>query len=178
MVWAATERRSEEGPALDLKYVSRDGEEGYPGTLTVAVTYKLTNENELKIDYSIIPISRRRFSGRANSTRKRRLTGLRQASDHAMTASCFIRNLPAGSSLDNSPIRFARIPEPISRRSNRPRYFPDANLLWIHLSESASRRLRIASQTVSNTLTRAYHLQLDSTIVHGACGVVVRCNIS
>jgi hypothetical protein len=40
------------------------------------------------------------------------------------------------------------------------------------------RRLRITSQTVSSTLTRAYRLQLDSTIVHGACGVVVRCNIS
>jgi aldose 1-epimerase len=51
-VWEATERQSEDGPALDLKYVSRDGEEGYPGTLTVAVTYKLTNENELKIDYT------------------------------------------------------------------------------------------------------------------------------
>src|SRR5260221_8744118 len=41
-----------------------------------------------------------------------------------------------------------------------------------------SRRWRIASQTVSNTLTRAYRLQFDSTIVHGACGVEVRCNIS
>ena len=41
-----------------------------------------------------------------------------------------------------------------------------------------SRRWRIASQTVSSTLTRAYRLQLDSTIVHGAYGVVVRCNIS
>jgi len=40
------------------------------------------------------------------------------------------------------------------------------------------RRWWIASQTVSSTLTRAYHLQFDSTIVHGAYGVVVRCNIS
>ena len=41
-----------------------------------------------------------------------------------------------------------------------------------------SRRWRIASQTVSSTLARAYRLQFDSTIVHGAYGVVVRCNIS
>ena len=41
-----------------------------------------------------------------------------------------------------------------------------------------SKRCRIASQTVSRTLARAYRLQFDSTIVHGAYGVVVRCNIS
>jgi aldose 1-epimerase len=52
VLWEATERESGNGPALDLKYVSLDGEEGYPGTLTVDVIYTLTNENELKIDYA------------------------------------------------------------------------------------------------------------------------------
>ncbi|WP_228084986.1 aldose epimerase family protein [Mucilaginibacter sp. JRF] len=36
---------------LELSYVSKDGEGGYPGTLTVDVTYELTDENELKIAY-------------------------------------------------------------------------------------------------------------------------------
>jgi aldose 1-epimerase len=52
VLWTAAERESMDGQALNLSHVSRDGEEGYPGTLTVEVTYILTNDNELKIDYS------------------------------------------------------------------------------------------------------------------------------
>ncbi len=40
-----------EGPSLRLTYVSKDGEEGYPGTLTSIVTYTVTSQNELKIEY-------------------------------------------------------------------------------------------------------------------------------
>jgi aldose 1-epimerase len=37
---------------LELGYLSRDGEEGYPGNLNVTVRYALNDANELKIDYS------------------------------------------------------------------------------------------------------------------------------
>jgi aldose 1-epimerase len=52
VVWTATERKSAAGPALSLTYLSKDGEEGYPGNLRVTVVYTLTNKNELKINYT------------------------------------------------------------------------------------------------------------------------------
>ena len=52
VVWTGKEMKTRSGPALSLTYLSKDGEEGYPGNLTVTVVYTLTNNNELKIDYS------------------------------------------------------------------------------------------------------------------------------
>jgi aldose 1-epimerase len=37
--------------AVQLTYVSKDGEEGYPGNVIVKVTYRLSDDNELRIDY-------------------------------------------------------------------------------------------------------------------------------
>jgi aldose 1-epimerase len=50
VVWTAEAVDSEAGPALKLTYVSKDGEEGYPGTVTAHNTYTLTNGNELKVE--------------------------------------------------------------------------------------------------------------------------------
>jgi aldose 1-epimerase len=49
-VWKARELPGKD-PALELTYTSKDGEEGYPGTLSVKVTYTLRRDNGLKIDY-------------------------------------------------------------------------------------------------------------------------------
>jgi aldose 1-epimerase len=51
-VWDARDISTPNAPSLELKYVSTDGEEGYPGNLSVRVVYTLTAENELKIEYS------------------------------------------------------------------------------------------------------------------------------
>jgi aldose 1-epimerase len=51
-VWNAKDVSSGAGQALELTYLSKDGEDGFPGNLSVKVVYTLTNQNELKIDYS------------------------------------------------------------------------------------------------------------------------------
>lgn len=50
-VWSARDVSMDGEPALELTYVSKDREEGYPGKLTAKVTYTLTNKNELRLDY-------------------------------------------------------------------------------------------------------------------------------
>jgi aldose 1-epimerase len=51
-VWTPRIDEGPAGPSLHLEYVSRDGEEGYPGTMTATVVYTLTNRDELRIDYA------------------------------------------------------------------------------------------------------------------------------
>lgn len=51
-VWDAEQFTDEAGSqAVKMTYLSPDGEEGYPGNLTISVTYTLTAANELVIDY-------------------------------------------------------------------------------------------------------------------------------
>ncbi|WP_148862876.1 aldose epimerase family protein [Marinobacter fonticola] len=50
-LWEAKPFENEQGAGLVLTYASADGEEGYPGKLEVEVTYTLTDNNELAIDY-------------------------------------------------------------------------------------------------------------------------------
>jgi aldose 1-epimerase len=51
-LWTAKEIPAKDGQALELTYLSKDGEEGFPGNLQVRVVYTLTDSNELKIEYS------------------------------------------------------------------------------------------------------------------------------
>jgi aldose 1-epimerase len=51
VVWTAMPEQTTDGPALSLQYLSKDGEEGYPGNLTVNVRYTLGEDNSLRIDY-------------------------------------------------------------------------------------------------------------------------------
>jgi aldose 1-epimerase len=50
VVWDAEASETPDGPSIKFTYVSKDGEEGYPGTVTAHSTYTLTNKNELKVE--------------------------------------------------------------------------------------------------------------------------------
>ncbi len=52
VVWKVEETRANNDEAtVKFSYLSKDGEEGYPGNLTCTVTYTLTKDDELKISY-------------------------------------------------------------------------------------------------------------------------------
>jgi len=51
VVWDAKLITSATEPAIELSYLAKDMEEGYPGNLQVKVTYTLTAQNELRVDY-------------------------------------------------------------------------------------------------------------------------------
>ena len=51
-VWTAKTLSKKDGQSLELSYLSKDGEEGFPGNLKVTVTYTWTDANALKIEYS------------------------------------------------------------------------------------------------------------------------------
>ena len=51
-LWKGTPKVTDQGPAVEFERVSPDGEEGYPGRLSVKVVYTLTPAGELRIDFT------------------------------------------------------------------------------------------------------------------------------
>lgn len=51
VVWSARPFQNQEGQGVTLDYTSKNGEEGYPGTLHAVVTYTLTADDRLIVDY-------------------------------------------------------------------------------------------------------------------------------
>ena len=52
VIWQSENLADDTDQALTLAYFSQDGEEGYSGNLKVSVNYRLTDENELRIEYT------------------------------------------------------------------------------------------------------------------------------
>jgi aldose 1-epimerase len=62
VVWTARPAASDLGPALDLSYLSKDGEEGFPGNLTVNARYTVTEDNGLRLDFTATTDARTIFN--------------------------------------------------------------------------------------------------------------------
>jgi aldose 1-epimerase len=54
VLWSASAKMTPNGPALGLNYISPDGEEGFPGTMSVTAVYALTPDNALTLDYTAV----------------------------------------------------------------------------------------------------------------------------
>ena len=52
VLWNASPKQAPMGPSLELTYLSKDGEEGFPGALQVTALYTLTAANELSLDFT------------------------------------------------------------------------------------------------------------------------------
>lgn len=52
VVWTATAHTDGAAPSLELSYLSRDGEEGFPGNLKVTATYTLQADNTLRLEFA------------------------------------------------------------------------------------------------------------------------------
>jgi len=52
VVWQANSGMTPDGPAVQLTYLSPDGEEGFPGNLRVKADYLLTPDNALRLDFT------------------------------------------------------------------------------------------------------------------------------
>jgi aldose 1-epimerase len=52
VVWEARPVEHHDSVGLEMAYLSKDGEEGYPGNLSAKVVYSLTNDDALEIEYS------------------------------------------------------------------------------------------------------------------------------
>lgn len=51
VVWNAKAIHGQGWQGVELKYLAKDKEEGYPGNLSITVTYKLDDSNQLAVDY-------------------------------------------------------------------------------------------------------------------------------
>jgi aldose 1-epimerase len=52
VLWRVGRTAAEPEPTLELNYLSRDGEEGYPGNLNVKAVYSLSADNTLRLDFT------------------------------------------------------------------------------------------------------------------------------
>jgi len=127
VVWRAGPGRLRQGVGVRLNYMSRDGEEGYPGNLSVTVTYLLTEENELRIEYTamtdrdtIVNLTHHSYFNLAGQGRRDILDHLLQINAHYFTP-IDANLIPTGEIrfVRGTPFDFTRL-TPIGARIEEP----------------------------------------------------------
>jgi len=85
VLWKAEPSTVAGQPALRLKYFSKDGEEGYPGNLTVQVVYSMTKDNGLRMDYEATTDAATHINFSNHSYFNLRGEGVGDVRDHELT---------------------------------------------------------------------------------------------
>ncbi len=131
-VWKARESTDLCGnPAVTMSYRSVDGEEGYPGNLDITVTYSLTPDNELVIDYRAVTDAPTVLNPTSHAYYNLHGTTSQSTDSHWLTiyADAFTPTdaalIPTGeiASVEGTPMDF-RKPTTIGSRENTPDYEP------------------------------------------------------
>jgi aldose 1-epimerase len=125
VVWEASDELDDDRAVLRLRYLSKDDEENYPGNLTANVSYVLTRERELRIEYHAVT-DKRTIVNLTNHSYFN-LAGTWTIRDHELTlnADAFTpvssELIPTGEirKVDGTPMDF-REPTPIGQRINEP----------------------------------------------------------
>lgn len=55
VIWEVVNYKKDKNPSITFKYYSHDGEEGYPGAVTVTATYTLTSSTTMRLDMEAVP---------------------------------------------------------------------------------------------------------------------------
>ena len=87
-IWRAESFTKENAVGVELIYVSPDGEEHYPGELRVTVRYSLTNDDELKIQYTATVYSEKKTHINLTNHTYWNLAGHGSILEHELTLHC------------------------------------------------------------------------------------------
>lgn len=167
VVWNAEEIQKEDTVGLKLSYLSKDGEEGYPGNLNVTVTYKLNNDNELRIDYSAVTDKRTIVNLTSHSYFNLKDAGASSILDHELMInadkftpidSTFI---PTGnlSSVENTPFDFRKF-RMIGERINDEAEQLKFGLGYDHnfVLNNSEKKLKLAAKVKENSSGRMFEV--------------------
>jgi len=163
VVWQAESLTTKAGPAVRLTHVSPDGHNGFPGNLTVSVTYTLTDNDELRLDYrattdkpTVVNLTNHSYFNLAGPGRGDVLGHVVQINADRFTPAD-AELIPSGEikSVAGTPLDF-RTPTPIGQRINdvflRPARGYDHNFVLNKSANELARAARVTEPTTGRVL--------------------------